>query len=396
MRTIQSVRAGWLVGALGACLVIAGAARADVSTERPGSILIFPKVVNDGTRDTIIQVTNTGNMINRLRCFYLDGELGRNGRPICQETDFFLILTKQQPTHWRVSTGREANILSAFGSEEAGLDPGVVPAQAVGFQGALVCVEVNEDERPVSQSKLLGTATLLGRVKGDPSLASELSKYNGIAIAGLAGNNMDGDLKLEAEPGDDPKTKEYNACPATNILNFIPDGGLDPVIQAFGNGGICDAASDVPGAPCNVNDAGACPNGSCDASVARSSVTTNLTVLPCDLDFRNGIPTTVTLQFEVRDEFETLITGGRRNVTCVQSFEIGSGTLTQMRSSLLPQGAVFTQYATVRINATVGGPVLAVAESFHTDSIGNTAASAENLSVEGTDPSAQIKLSDGP
>ena len=106
MRTTQCVRAGWLIGALGACMLVAGAARADVTTERPGSILIFPKVVANGTRDTVIQITNTGNVADQARCFYINGAKGRTGVAQCSETDFLISLTKQQPTSWLVSTGR--------------------------------------------------------------------------------------------------------------------------------------------------------------------------------------------------------------------------------------------------------------------------------------------------
>ena len=91
------------LGLVGAGLMLASVAQASTSTERPGSILIFPKVVNDGTRDTVVQIANTGNSTNYMRCFYLDGES-------CTESDFEIVLTKQQPTHWRVSEGRRVDL----------------------------------------------------------------------------------------------------------------------------------------------------------------------------------------------------------------------------------------------------------------------------------------------
>ena len=106
MRTIQYVRAGCLIVTLGACMLLVGLAQADVTTERPGSLLIFPKVVQAGGRETIIQITNTSNSVDNLHCFYLDGRAGPGGRPLCAVTDFYISLTKQQPTHWDVSTGR--------------------------------------------------------------------------------------------------------------------------------------------------------------------------------------------------------------------------------------------------------------------------------------------------
>jgi|ERR1700687_4274966 len=375
MRTIQGVRAGWLVGALGACILIVGAARADVATERPGSILIFPKVVRDGTRDTVIQITNTGNSTNSLRCFFLDAEAGRSGRPVCSEQDFNLTLTRQQPTHFRASTGRRINPSDAFGAPDAGLDPGLVPALNVGFVGALVCVEVGPDGFPMAQNKLKGEATIQSNVGADES------KYNAITLQGKGSVGKDNILDLNGT--------EYDACPATNIVNFLADGGPDPVIEAFGNGGICTGGSS-PGAPCNSTSD--CPGGGASCTTGRSSVVTNLTVLPCNLDFANGIPGSLVLQFAVVDEFEVATSGSTRGITCWDSFNLGQ--IPAMRSNTLPGGGLATEFATVRIRSTVGGPFVAVAESFHTDSIGATGAAAVNVHVEGTDPTAKIRITD--
>ena len=66
------------LGLLGAAavgvLVLANVASAstDVTTEQSGSILVWPKVVWDGTRDTIIQLTNTGNPMAHAHCFYVN------------------------------------------------------------------------------------------------------------------------------------------------------------------------------------------------------------------------------------------------------------------------------------------------------------------------------------
>lgn len=190
MRTIQYVRAGCLIGTLGACMLMAGLARADVTTERPGSILIFPKVVNAGGRNTVIQITNTGNSIDNLQCFYLDAQNGPQGK-LCRETNFYLSLTKQQPTHWVVSDGRPVDP----SADVTGFDPGLIPPVATDFVGALVCAEVGEDGVPVAQNKLKGEATLEGP-NGD------VSKYSGIAVQGRT-VGVNNDLSLD--------NTEYNA-----------------------------------------------------------------------------------------------------------------------------------------------------------------------------------------
>lgn len=371
MRTIQGVRVGGgLLGVLGACALWASAAQADVATERPGSILIFPKVVCNGTRDTVVQVTNTGNLTNTVRCFYLDGRPGRNGQPVCSETDFLLNLTRQQPTHWRACQGRRINSSDAFGSEGAGLDPGLVPAVGVGFTGGLVCVEVGSDDLlPVGQSKLKGEAILEG-FEGNP--ANE-SHYNAIAI---------GPVSVAKDNRLDLNNAEYSACPNIHILNFIADGAHDPVIEDLGNGGLCSAiGSTTPGAACN-NSAQCGGTGVCQTGL--SSVVNRLTLIPCNLDFENAIYSGVQLFFEGRNEFEELRSGSTTVPGCWGSFNISDA------AGALRAGPFGTLYGTARV--TPSAPFLAVLESLHQDSKAHAATAATNDHTEGT-ANATIRLS---
>ena len=113
------------IGLMAAALVglVASGASAEVTTDRSASILVFPKVISDGTRDTVIQITNTSNSMVHAHCFYVNGALtfpfGLDGipntgdevasqlnPPLWTEIDFDIWLTKQQPTHWLVSEGR--------------------------------------------------------------------------------------------------------------------------------------------------------------------------------------------------------------------------------------------------------------------------------------------------
>src|SRR3990172_1259476 len=43
-----------------------------VTTEYGGSVVVYPKVIWDGTRDTIIQIGNTGNTVVYAHCFYIN------------------------------------------------------------------------------------------------------------------------------------------------------------------------------------------------------------------------------------------------------------------------------------------------------------------------------------
>ena len=325
MRAIQSARAISLAGVLGACMLFAGAAHAASDTERQGSILIFAKVVNDSQRDTVIQITNTGNMANRARCFYLNGDT-------CRITDFDIVLTKQQPTHWRASTGRKVNLLDEFGSDGAGLDPGSIPGVPEGVAGALVCGEVNTDGEPVPMNKLKGEATL---VDESGSGTNNTSEYNAVAFPGVPGD-MDQDLELGSE---------YAACTNRHQLNFysLPDQE-DPVLGE------------------------------------NSAVVHNLTILPCNLDLTRRSPSPFIINYNVYDEFEGANSGA-----------ISGSCWANVNLNDLGIGGE-TPFGTMTLTTT-DTPVILVSESFHTDLIsGATGSAASNVHQTGTDSSSVIRM----
>src|SRR5512143_1570870 len=76
MRKMQRNRGLWTLSAtvLGMCVTasVASAAPQDMTTEQSGSVVVYPKVIWDGSRDTIIQIANTGNMPVSAHCFYVD------------------------------------------------------------------------------------------------------------------------------------------------------------------------------------------------------------------------------------------------------------------------------------------------------------------------------------
>src|SRR5574341_1532276 len=183
-------------------LLVAGSAPAveqDISTERSGSVVIYPKVIWDGTRDTVIQISNTRNPMVHALCFYINAALvrpdlppGPTNPPQWAETDFTIWLTRQQPTHWVVSSGRRVNLNDAFGSDAAGIDPGAIPPVPVGFEGELKCIQVDDADAPSPGNKLKGHA-ILRRTDGD------VSSYNAIALQGnanLSGQQIGNVLEL--------------------------------------------------------------------------------------------------------------------------------------------------------------------------------------------------------
>jgi hypothetical protein len=395
-----------LVGLMGlAALVGLGLAKpvaAAVTTEQSASILVFPKVISDGTRDTIIQITNTSNNMRHAHCFYVNGALtnpslpvGPLNPPLWTEIDFDIWLTKQQPTHWVVSTGRLDNPIEKdchsgrmcdqtkgsgheSGSDmadccDAGFDPGHVPPVVPGFTGELKCIEVDQGGFPVPGNALKGEATLEEIATGD------VSKYNAIGLKGFDTNNMDGVLCLGGGVTDEcPSGAEYEGCPATWILDHPATGAPDRVVEQQSFCGSTDH-------PC-------------------SEVTTNITVVPCTQNFETQAPPPVTLQFKVYNEYEQFFSAST-TFTCWGTFDLGSDD--PLKNPINPAfqaanagGEVLQAFVRAAQGTPIG--VMMVIEETHTDTMNSlTARNAQNgvtsfQDINGQDiitiPADQIEL----
>lgn len=401
MRTTKSRRVWSQLAVAAVALCAAKAAWATVSTNRPGSILIFPKVVATTTRDTIIQITNSSPMSDNLHCFYINAALNpHTGLPQWQETDFSIWLTRQQPTHFRVSTGRPVdpsdNFTTAGKSANAGLDPGVIPPVETGFTGELLCVEIDASGDPVGVNALTGSATLR-------SGTGDVARYNGTTIKG---DNVGTDANLSLNG------TEYEACPASLRFDLLADGSQDPAVQAWGNGGVCTtggAACQLGSTDCGANgpcvaghcsvttsqvcgDSGdpACPSGeSCNLN--GSAVRNFLTFVPCNHDFDNQIPGTVTLSTMVYDEFETPLSVTPLTVTCWTSLSVTSTILGGALNNFSGTGA--GEFLSAVITPQSSSGVLAVGETVVTDSNGQSASTAINPTATGSLPGAVIRIS---
>jgi len=373
-----------LVGLVGLAVLaglgmIAKPAVAAVTIEQSASILVFPKVIADGTRDTIIQITNTSNNVRFMHCFYSTtsnvcvGGVNNNapcadnndcagatvatsgicqiaidpssGNYICSERDFDIELTKQQPTHWVVSTGREANIFpercqggpnpvvcdpSTTGGPnadccDAGFNFNRVPPVVVPFKGELKCIETDSSGAPLSGNGEKGEATIEEPAIGD------VSKYNAFGILGNDNNNSDTTLCLGNS--NDPSTAacpnggEYSACPLSWDLDHPLEGSTDLVLG--GN----------------------------------STVNTSLTVVPCSEDFLDQSAKPLVLAFDIYDEFESHLSAST-TLGCWASFNLedisSSFTSTFFHGSQLG-------HTTVRAANKTQGGIMAVLEETHND-----------------------------
>jgi hypothetical protein len=396
MRTEK--RSAFLSGLCGVAVALglmASSAGALVTTERGASILAFPKILADGSADTIVQITNISNNMVHAHCFYVNAQLDTFGNPLWQVTDFSIWLTKQQPTHWQVGEGRFVNPSDNtlciqngqyYPSQEcdgAGIDPGAIPPVPTDFIGELKCVEVDVAGNPIGGNHLKGEATII-------TTDSDVSKYNAVGIqgtdlAGETGNELLLNQPNDADGGE--PVGQYNACPNVLLLNHLAEGVTDPVLYANELGGTCAGSGD----PCysdsdcetTCNDAPQILDGANQVDL-RSASLTDLTLIPCTQDFENSVSSSVTVQFEIFNEFEQRLSAST-TVDCWANFY-----LFEVDSPLDPERSVFsfatlgTVAAHTRITPNPDdGAVVGVAGVTRADSQGNLTRAAFNIHMEG-------------
>jgi hypothetical protein len=271
-------------------------------------------------------------------CFYVNGQ-SFGGFPIWDITDFSLVLTRQQPTHWGVATGRAVDPTD----KETGLDPGLIPPVVEGFTGFLVCVEVMPSGEPSGANSLKGEATV-GQVTtlGDPG--NRVSKYNAIGIqacgqggCGGAGMQVNADNVLELN------NVEYAACPGGLLVNFAAENGEDIAIG--------------PANPPSV-------------------VSTNLTLIPCGIDFENLNPASTLLTLNLRNEFESPGSVSQVPVDCWFSRDLGD-PLFGNQLTIGGLGSFFGTGILRPIGSSV--PAVGVANVLHMAGDGSSDTAATNL-----------------
>jgi hypothetical protein len=339
----------------------AGPSAADVTIERGSSIIVFPKVIFDsgptyGPVDTIIQITNTSNSIVYAHCYYMNAipedprfPPSEGNPPRWQEINFDIFLTKQQPTHWVVGSGRsrnptdpicigDGNMVVNRDCSGAGFDPGLIPLTTDPFVGELRCIEVDSSGAPINGNHLKGEATIVAAASFTAGGAqeevqrTEISKYNAIGILGLNtdlnSNNSDSVLCLGGgvRPGC-PGGAEYNGCPEKVFLNHFAENADNPVALEFGD---------------------------------TSNVTTEVTLVPCTQDLENLVRPRLTVQFTVANEFEELFSASIP-VDCWANF-----FLSDFPFSIFDEGTLGTRFAQTEMFSPVDHPgFIGVAEEYH-------------------------------
>jgi len=367
----RMIRSGGVAAAV-ITLGMLGAARADVASDQPATILIFPKLVVDTSAqlgpatDSEVQVTNTSNSVIAARCFLVNAtsfcsnsptdspiactpETEASNTPRCTggtcvpqwtENDFRMTLTKRQPVSWKLSEGR----LSDFPLSPSSSIPA---AQTDPFIGELRCVEVD----PSTFAPTVGLNpdnNFVGDLKGEATIIStsrhinatetrdgriDVRKYNGIGIQSTDLPNDGNDTLLIGGPN-----AEYSGCPNVIIVDHLFD---DANVQSSGG--------------------------------FTGTVRTDLTITPCGADLNQQIPNTVTLQFLVFNEFEQRFSTSTR-ITCSKEVQLSNidtrPTATDNTASIFNVNVQGTFAGQTRIRPVadttngIADTVLAVAEEF--------------------------------
>lgn len=344
-------RSPWLnsLGVVLAAMALWGAqAQADVSSDKPGSVVFWPKVIADGTRDTLITLTNTRNEQAYAHCEYVQS-LGicavtgsfcsvPNAAPgspgacedivgnVCtqqwQSANFDVVLTRQQPTIWRVSTGRSDNPFlpadgrcdiipppdpdTATGQSCPGFFLGAVPpATDQPFRGSLTCVQTTMDGSLLGSNGLKGEATI--ETLGTP----QISTYNSVNVEAISPAAIDGLVRLNGV--------EYSACPEAVEVSHYTRSAQDIVAPSIDNA-VCDPTAGCP-------------------------VESEITVLPCRSNYETEEAAAVPTLILYTNEFEQTLSISTV-VECWANFDLrdlgfapaGSSGSDFQRTRLIPTG----------------------------------------------------------
>ncbi len=306
---------------------LASWAAASVATDQPASILIFPEIVAETGRDTIIQITNTRNNLRYARCFYVSasGSCASNAAScttnaecplgdVCTrtqtQTEFDIALTKQQPTFWVASQGRLPS------NAPPGLN-NLVPPVTPPFRGALMCVEVDSAAAPVAGNAFIGEATLVDSASGD------IAKYHAVGLEGFD-NNMDDTLCVGGSGGTNAcPFGEYAACPQSWALDHLAAGAQDSIIGAG------------------------------------SAVNTTLSIVPCTIDLTSQTPQAVNISFAITNELAAFFSA---------STSISGPSDIQLASiPAFTRNVLGTDYAQTQIASVAGqvSGIVTLAQEFH-------------------------------
>ena len=281
-------KANWAAAfAATASLLAVGSASADVVSDQAAALLVYPRIISgslspDIDQETLVQLTNTSNVPQQHHCFYVDASSRCSvdtAEPCDQiedpcapeqglclpswvETDFDVVVTPRQPIAWVVGDGLSGddlpvdglNFFGPGGSSNIGTN---IPPVTQPFVGELKCIVVDGQRQPIPNNAIIGHATIVDQFETEFAV----EKHSAIGILAIDGNaNQDNVIVLGGGEN------EYNGCPQVLIANHffdfaVPTEDVGPVLN-------------------------------------------RLVLVPCTEDLQLAIPSRVTAQYLVFNEFE--------------------------------------------------------------------------------------------
>jgi len=313
-------------------------------SDKGAAVLIWPTIIVDEQYDTVVQITNQAAVPSSAHCFYINANNRcTNTGEVCEsssecedggffgacvpgwiETNFDVLLTRDQPLAWSASEGLSNSDLpcpGGFGSKCTGNGgTRVPPVGEEPFVGELKCIQSDPITRlPIPcndlngapcRNDLEGSATLTG-VVGD---GIDPERYNAVGLRSAGHNNGDNTLTIG---GADPAAAEYQPCPEVLVFNHMFDGAVDPV----------------------------------NSDNTFQSV---LSLVPCTEDFLVQTVPFVTAQFLVYNEFEQRFSTSRP-VQCLLESNISNIDTTQPDRSIFSAAVAGTVAGQTRITGVGGG-----------------------------------------
>jgi len=254
------------------------AAQNVANTSQKGSLLIWPLITVESGSDTFIEISNDSSRTVKIECYYVNEYKGR--------VDFDFFLTSKQTASWAVGSMDGDQVHPPVFPRGGNWLPAPPYGPVSADRGELVCFTTTADATAqISFNHLTGTATI---VHGSNSSAF---RYNAWSFAARNASGLpQSDNVKQGTPGKllltGGGTGTYDACPAYNIAEFMPNAAV------------------------------------------LGSLTTNsnvLTVVSCNQDLRQDYDLYLTkLQFTVWNSREQSYTGAYICVDSVNSVNLGS------------------------------------------------------------------------
>lgn len=344
--------AGWTMALVTALALSGAAARADIASDKPAAIVVYPKIVSNTTEglDTVVRISNTNQNEGRLlHCFYLDanshcsggsaeGKICTGDPTVCvqggvclpswQEVDFRVRLTPGQPIEWKASDGLLDGRTCEGGSNKGKacrLDSdcpssrcllGITITAGVCERNPFRTCGSDADCNPFPGGDCTpsNSGTRVPGVPEDPfvgELKCIVIDENGVPAPH---NDIKGEALIETSKTTHLDVASYNAIgiQATGISSGAPNelqiGGDAETAEYNGcpNFLILDhffdqAMDPVPG--------------------TNNTITTNLVFVPCSEDLLRQIPGSAVVQYLVFNEFEQRFSTSR-SVKCFEDIQL--------------------------------------------------------------------------